>query len=125
MEASQLAALADEFYAAQRVRLELDKKAEEAKKVESFLREQILAYMAQEKVFNIGSATVQVNRHLKPKPSVKDWNMLYQYITNTGSFDLLHKRVTEKAVELRWEDGQEVPGVEKFIVEKLTVTKKE
>jgi hypothetical protein len=57
------------------------------------------------------------------KPAVTDWAELYQHIAETGNFDLLQRRVGEAAVKLRWEDGEAVPGIVSYPVEKLTLTK--
>jgi hypothetical protein len=57
------------------------------------------------------------------KPTVEDWGLLNQYILQTGSFDLYQKRLTESAVKGRWEDGVNIPGVAKFPIYKLSITK--
>jgi hypothetical protein len=33
------------------------------------------------------------------------------YIRETGSLDLLHRRLTESAVSARWAEGVNIPGV--------------
>lgn len=61
---------------------------------------------------------------LQPKtaPRVEDWDALYKHIKRTGSFDLLQRRLGEKAVAERWDDGREVPGVGRWDYMRLSVT---
>jgi len=56
----------------------------------------------------------------KDVPKVTDWDKFYSHIQRTGDFDLLQRRPGEAACQARWEDGKEIPGVEKF--HKLDVT---
>lgn len=125
MQAEELVSLVESFRVAKEERLKADKLADSLKEKESFLKEKIIAYMREANAFAVGGKTCEVHRHLKPKPSVKDWNALYAHITATGEFDLLHRRLTEAAVISRWDDKVVVPGVEKFIVETLSVSMKE
>lgn len=47
-------------------------------------------------------------------PHVKDWPVVYKYITKNDAFDLLEKRISRKAWHDRNEDGT-VPGIEVFV----------
>ena len=59
----------------------------------------------------------------KDKPVAEDWPALYAHIQASGEFELLHKRLTQTAVEERWEDGVQVPGVINLPGHKLTIGK--
>lgn len=59
----------------------------------------------------------------KPKPQIVDWAPLTEAIKKSGRFDLLQKRLSEKAVMELIDDGFEVPGVGMFNVVSLSVTK--
>jgi len=48
---------------------------------------------------------------------------LYQYIKETGSFDLLQRRVSLTGVRERWQEGNEVPGVARVMELKGTLGK--
>lgn len=39
---------------------------------------------------------------------------LAKHIANTGFWDILHKRLGEKACAARWEEKQKIPGVKQF-----------
>lgn len=54
---------------------------------------------------------------------VRDWSLLLPYVQATGELDLLQRRVTESAVKARWEDGKELPGIERGIKWDVKVTK--
>lgn len=53
------------------------------------------------------------------EPMADDWPKIIQYIKDTGSVDLLEKRLLKSGVKARWEDGESIPGVSK--IEKTTV----
>lgn len=57
----------------------------------------------------------------KVKAMVGDWGLFYEYIRANNAFDLLHRRVTETAVKLRWDDRVVIPGVEAVTDESLEV----
>lgn len=51
-----------------------------------------------------------------------DWNALYNYIRETGRFDLLHKRITNEAVRVILDDTKALPpGVTLEVTRKLTL----
>lgn len=56
--------------------------------------------------------------------AVKDWTKLYAYISRHKAFELLQKRLSDRAVKDRWDDGKSIPGVEPFNIKKVSVTKK-
>jgi hypothetical protein len=51
------------------------------------------------------------------------WAKLYAHIKKTGHFDLLNKALNKTAVQERWEQKKQVPGVGKFHAKKVSVTK--
>lgn len=122
MTPKQVAVLADAWWKAREKRLEADHKAAALKTLESVLKTDLMAALKKENVGAIGGKLVTVSYKEIEKPAVEDWAVLYTYIKKTGSFDLLHKRLTEKAVELRWEDGKTIPGVYKLKLGELTYT---
>lgn len=62
--------------------------------------------------------------HKKPIPQVKDWDKFYKFILKTKDFSFLNKAVGVAAVKDRWEANQVVPGVSKFTLVTVSVTKK-
>jgi hypothetical protein len=53
-------------------------------------------------------------------PTVQDWQKLWDHIVETRDFSLLEKRVGKAAVKEHWSADEEVPGVIKFPVYKLS-----
>jgi hypothetical protein len=43
-------------------------------------------------------------------PSITDWDAFYEYVQQTKSFDLLHKRLSTTAFKDRAENGEQIPG---------------
>ena len=123
MEARELAAKVDEFLGVEAERLALDRKSKDLKKKENELREYLLAFMQREGVPAIGGTLGTVRTEDRQIPTVRNWEDLYDYILENKAFDLLHRRLTDSAVAARWEDNLEVPGVEKFIVTKLFISR--
>lgn len=64
---------------------------------------------------------VQVTESVIPVP--KDWMKIYAHIKRTGSFELLNKQLNRAAVQERWDNKKEVPGVDKFHAKRVSVTK--
>lgn len=62
-----------------------------------------------------------VKRETKPKPD--DWDKIHRYIAKHNRFDLLQRRLSERAVMDMIEAGEDVPGVSKIHIKKLSITK--
>lgn len=118
-----LAEQVDLLYTLREDRINAEKEVVKRKKVEAEVKQEIIDEMRNEGVSSIGGAHGQVSLRIKDKPVARDWDALYSYIKENDAFDLLHKRLTEKAITLRWEDELEVPGVDKFPVPVLSLSK--
>ena len=46
----------------------------------------------------------------KTVPVITDWESFYEYVSQTKSFDLLHKRLSSTAFKDRIEQGEQIPG---------------
>jgi len=114
--------LADQYYTAYRLRLDKEAEAEKLKETELELKGRLLGLMIEEKLTVVGAQSCVVRYHRKMKPHPEDWHKIWGYVQSTGEFDLLHKRLTEIAIEDRWEAGIDIPGVGKFPVDYLTVS---
>jgi hypothetical protein len=106
-------------------RLLADKAAESLKEKETVLFRQIIAEYRERGIEVLGGNLGVVKMHKKVKPIVttpEDWRLVYSFIEQEQRFDLLHKRLTESAVEELWENGIEVPGVGRNDVYTLSVS---
>lgn len=63
---------------------------------------------------------VEVKR--KDIPKADDWAKIYSYIKKTGSFDLLNKAINRTAVQERWDQKKNVPGIGKFTADVISLT---
>jgi hypothetical protein len=116
-----LSTLADDYWVAKKARLAADKTAEMLKTKESALKAEIMEIMRLQNLSALGGELVRLTLDTKPtdEPMVKDWSKVYAYILETKDFSLLEKRIGKAATKERWEQGVDVPGVEKFQVYKL------
>jgi len=51
------------------------------------------------------------------------WKKLYAHIKKTGEFDLLGKALSKPAVQERWDQKRQVPGIGRFFAKKVSCTK--
>jgi hypothetical protein len=122
-QATEVADLIDLYVDCREARLALERRAEEQKKQETWLKEQIEKTLAANKLTVGGSAKWKATLKSKDKPIVADWSLLYSHIKETDGFDLLQRRLTEAAVKLRWDEALIVPGVERFPITEVSITK--
>lgn len=120
LTASELGELADLYDAARTERLAADKVAAAHKADESAAEAMLIEQMRSQEVSACGGSKLVV-RIGSPDmvPAVKDWAKLYEFIKQNDAFDLLERRPGKAACRARWDDGQDVPGVEQFPVYKL------
>ena len=118
-----MANLADKWFAKRAERLILEKQVETMKSEESQLKAAIIKSLVDAKISSVGGKLVSVAVVRKEKPTVEDWEKLYAYIKKTESFDLLQRRLSETAVNLRWEDEIKIPGVTSFPIDELSYSK--
>lgn len=57
----------------------------------------------------------------KSYPVINDWDAFYQYVADTKSFDLLHKRLSSTAFKDRLSSGEGIPGTSTSEVWELSV----
>lgn len=122
MTATELAALADHFWSTREKRLAADKAAKDLKDEEARAEATLIKEMREQQLTAIGGKLVRLAIPTVPEyvPAVKDWDAFYKHILQSGDFSLLHKRIGAQACKERWDAGEEVPGVEKFPVYKLS-----
>ena len=70
-----------------------------------------------------GASTHTASLVTKDEPVVEEWDPLLRHIATTMQFDLMTRRLSTKAVRLRWDDGVSVPGVRAEEVTTISLTK--
>lgn len=116
--------LVDDYIRKRTERLLAAKVAEKLEEEEKALKKQLLQIAIDGKAKSLGGTLGTLNYSRVNKPTVTDWEALYAYIKEFGAFELLQKRIGEKAVEERWEDDIVVPGVGTFPVDNFTISGK-
>lgn len=116
------------------LRLAMAKEVEAVEKVERAFREHLINNLekSNEKgVFGLRFKALHKTKRI-PKvindPRAEDgsaegWRLLHEHIYQTGEFDLLQKRLNDKAVMERIEAGVAIPGVETMTVSEISITK--
>ncbi len=123
-ELAASAALVDAYIAKRTERLLADKVAENLKKEETELQKKLIEICIASGTKALGGSKGVVNYARENKPTVMNWEKLYEYIKEHDAFELLQRRLGEGAVAERWEDGIVIPGVGTFPVDKLTISGK-
>ena len=132
---SSLGRLADLIHDTDEVRLAMQKEADAVAARVSELKEHAIAQLSKEGADSGASGLkYRVQRVDKTKYNVKDWGVLHSWIKKNDRFDMLQKRLSDKAVE-DWVDAQRIeaeekgtearllPGTERLTVPTLSITK--
>lgn len=120
---SQLATIADKLWEARQERLELNRKVRLLETEEKEYRDQLAAALEEHDMSAVGGKLCHVKRERVPKPQINDWEKFYKFIAKNDAFDMLYRRLNEKAVEERVAGGEKIGGLEQVWVNKLSVHK--
>lgn len=119
----QLGICADMLYTLRQQRFEKQKEVDALASQEKALKEHIINTLPKSEASGVGGKLARVTVVTKDVPQVKDWDAFYKHVKKTGQFELLQRRLTVSAIQERWEDGKEVPGVEHFTVVDVSINK--
>lgn len=120
MTPKELGNLADQYWHAYNVRLNAERAAKELKGIESKLYAQLVTELQSQELTSVGGQVVRLTLTRSTEPVVKDWQAVYAYMTEHQDFSLMQKRLAAPAIKERWEAGEQIPGVETFVVHKLS-----
>ena len=114
---------ADLYSDVRALRLAMEKEVEKVKAREHELREYIISNLS--KSDDTGAAGLRYRAQIVSKdvPRAMDWTAVHGFIQKSGRFDLLQKRLGEKAVMDMVEAGETIPGVEIVKVPDVSITK--
>jgi hypothetical protein len=101
----------------------LNRQVKEATQEQTELEARIRESMAVAGITRAGSPLGMVSVKTTPQPAVTDWGEFQTFIAETGSFELLQRRLSAGAFRERWVEGEEVPGTTKIDIVKLSVTR--
>lgn len=117
---------ADLYHDVRDLRLLMEKECEAIKARETEIQEHIIRTLPKG---DTGASGLRYRAQIKmeDKPQVDEtkggWPALWEFIAASKRFDLLQKRLGEKAIADMWEQGEAVPGVAVVHVPKLSITK--
>jgi hypothetical protein len=114
---------ADLYSEVRSLRLAMDKEVEKVKAREAEIRESIISDLS--KSDDTGAAGLKYRAQIVTKtvPKLSDWSAFTGYILAHDRFDLIQKRVSDKAVMDMLEQGEVVPGIEKMNIPEVSITK--
>jgi hypothetical protein len=118
-----LGSMADEYSDVRNERLRIEKVAAGVKARESELYNVIMSVLDESADTGASGKNYRVQRIEKERQNVKDWPALWSYIQQNGAFELLQKRLNDKAVRELAEGGEVLPGIEAEMVATLSFTK--
>lgn len=114
---------ADLYHDVRELRLLMQKECEAIEAREKEIQEHIINNLSRSEDTGASGLRYRAQVKTEAKPQIADWQALTSYIMENDRFDLLQKRLGEKAVADLWEAGTAIPGVAKVNVPKLSVTK--
>lgn len=118
-----LGACADALYTTRQERLVEQKDIKLYEEFEKRLKEHIITELPKSDSTGVSGKVANAKVISDVIPTAEDWDKLYAYIKKNNRFDLLQRRLNEQAVMEMWEEGKEIPGVGRFNVLKISVTK--
>tara|TARA_B100001029_G_scaffold171436_1_gene168258 strand:+ start:418 stop:801 length:384 start_codon:yes stop_codon:yes gene_type:complete len=83
----------------------------ELKQVQNALEAEIAADMESQGLTQTGNDVCTISLKTETVPTVEDWDVLHQHITDTGRFELLQKRMSATAYRELIAMEPSVPGV--------------
>lgn len=114
---------ADEYHRVKEIRLAMDKLVEGVKARESEIQEHLINNLSKSDDTGVAGLKYRAQVSTKKIPKVNDWPAFHAFVAETGQFDLLQKRLSDKAVMDRLDDGVALPGVETMKVPSISITK--
>ena len=121
MELADLKATALRYEETKADRLAADKLSRNLKSKEDELAFLMVTHCREHGGAGVDIGDVLIDYSTALKPVAEDWDAIHRYIREHDAIDLVHKRLTEGAVKLRWDDGVTIPGVGDKLVEKVKV----
>lgn len=114
---------ADLYRDIREVRLAMEKETKEVQARETELREYLINNLSKSDDTGAAGLRYRAQIVMKDVPRAADWPSIHGFVQKTGRFDLLQKRLGEKAVMDMVADGQLIPGVEIVHIPDVSITK--
>lgn len=119
----RLGTCADKLYELRQKRLDAQKVVDALAAEESALKTHIINTLPKSDASGVAGKLARVTVVSKDIPQVKDWKKFYAYVKRHSAFELMQRRLSNKAIEERLEDGKKIPGVEIFHATTVSLNK--
>ena len=96
----------------------------ELKQVQNALEAEIAADMERQGLTQTGNDVCTISLKTETVPTVEDWDVLHQHISDTGRFELLQKRMSATAYRELIAMEPSVPGVRSTELTKVNYSSK-
>jgi hypothetical protein len=120
MKADKLRAIVDEYDSVKEQRLALDRASNKLKEIESAAKVKLMAALAENNLTSLGGTNATFTLVSKDLAVAKSWPDIYNYIQETGEFDLLMRKLMSNAVLSRLDDGIIIPGTDVMSIHELS-----
>jgi hypothetical protein len=125
---------ADLYHDVRDLRLAMAKEVEEVEAFERRVKQHIIDNLSKSEDSGAAGLRYRAQRVEKEVPRVvaivdgdedtaAGWQRFWDYVAKTRRFDLIQKRLADKAVKEMWEAGEVIPGVERFKSVDVSITK--
>lgn len=105
---------ADLYKEVSELRLAMQKEVDKVKARETEIKDYIIDNLSKSDDTGAAGKKYRAQITTKAAASVADWDKVREFIRENDRFDLLSKSINQSAVKSMWENGEQVPGVEKF-----------
>jgi hypothetical protein len=116
--------LIDQFVEVKAKREALSNEVKQCTSKLAALENDIMSLMSEAGISKAGNDKATCSMRQTLQPAIDDWKVFYDYVAETGQFELLHKRLSSTAFRERWDAGEAIPGTSTSAVWELTVYRK-
>lgn len=119
-----LALCADKYYQLRQKRLEMQKAVDEVAAEERAYKQHLIDNVPKSEATGVQGKVARATIVVKEEPQCVDQDAFRKYLNRTKRFDLATKlRPYAPAIRDLWEEGKDIPGIEKFNVVTVSLNK--
>lgn len=123
-KSKKLGALADELYETREARLALQKQIDALAAREKEIKDYLIDTLPKSDASGISGVKARVTIVVKEQPTVTDKQAFWDYINDHEAYELVQVlRPSVPAIKERWENGEEIPGIDKFNAVTVSINK--
>lgn len=123
MKPEELSLKVDAFKSLSDKRKEMQKEVDALYAHEKVLREELVLHLRQQNIGAIGGKLATITLVEKSVPICDDWDAFWKYVRDHDAPEMMHRRISDKAVKERIEAGEIVPGIGTLVSYDLSVRK--